>query len=240
MLCGAVMIGGCYNLCNRHFSKIMQNFTFNSTTIIDNLAEKGYALVDDFLSSENIAKLAIEAKVRDEKGALQPAKTGLAGQMANTEIRGDSIVWLAENDISLAIQTYFSQMHALKKTFNETLFLNLASFETHFSIYPIGAKYGKHLDQFNAGSGVQARQISSILYLNQQWQAEDGGELRLYLSDVNLNGENLQTENYLDIQPIGGRLVLFKSSDFWHEVLPCKAHRISLTGWFRSREIGVI
>jgi SM-20-related protein len=240
MLCGAVMIGGCYNLCNRHFSKIMQNLTFNVTTIIDDLAEKGYALVDDFLPADLITQLANEASMRDAQGALQPAKTGLAGQMANTEIRGDSIVWLAENDISLAIQTYFKQMYALKNTFNEALFLNIQSFETHFSIYPIGAKYGKHLDQFNAGNCLQARQISSILYLNQSWLANDGGELRLYLNDKNLNGENLQTENYLDIQPIGGRLVLFKSSDFWHEVLPCKAHRISLTGWFRSREIGVI
>jgi SM-20-related protein len=220
----------------------MQNSTVNIAIIIDNLATQGYAIVEDFLPIYVVAQLAIEANTRDAQGALQPAKTGLTGQLANAEIRGDSIAWLSEQDDFMPIKHYFSQMHALKNAFNEALFLNLASLETHFAIYNIGAKYGKHLDQFNAGLGVQARQISSILYLNQHWQATDGGELRLYLSnenlpDDNLPNDNLHREKYLDIAPIGGRLVLFKSSEFWHEVLAATRERISLTGWFRTREL---
>jgi SM-20-related protein len=225
----------------------MQNSTVNTAIIIDNLATQGYAIVEDFLPTYVIAQLADEAKARDAHGALQPAKTGLAGQLANAEIRGDSIAWLSEQDDFMPIKLYFSQMHALKNAFNEALFLNLASLETHFAIYQIGAKYGKHLDQFNAGRGLQVRQISSILYLNQHWQAADGGELRMYLHEDNLSSENLPDNNlpddtlpiekYLDIAPIGGRLVLFKSSEFWHEVMPTTRERISLTGWFRAREL---
>jgi SM-20-related protein len=210
----------------------MQNATLNTAIIIDNLAAQGYAIVENFLPAHVVSQLANEAKAREAQGALQPAKTGLTGQLANAEVRGDSIAWLSEQDGFMPIRTYFSQMHALKNVFNEALFLNLASLETHFAIYPIGAKYGKHLDQFNAGRGVQARQISSILYLNQNWQAADGGELRLYLTN-----DNLHDEKYIDIAPIGGRLVLFKSNQFWHEVMPAKRERMSITGWFRSREL---
>ncbi len=73
---------------------------------------------------------------------------------------------------------------------------------------------------------LNTRKLSSILYLNQNWQASDGGELRLYVND----------DEWLNISPIGGRLVLFLSDQFWHEVLPAKRERLSLTGWFRTRE----
>jgi SM-20-related protein len=39
----------------------------------------------------------------------------------------------------------------------------------------------------------------------------------------------------LDISPIGGRLVMFLSDTFYHEVLPTSKDRMSLTGWFLTR-----
>ena len=111
---------------------------------------------------------------------------------------------------------------------NQHFYMGLASLETHLAIYPVGAVYQKHLDQFNAGQAQQlnTRKLSSILYLNQEWQDSDGGELRLYVNE----------DEWLDILPAGGRLVLFLSAQFWHEVLPAKRERLSLTGWFRTRE----
>lgn len=46
--------------------------------------------------------------------------------------------------------------------------------------------------------------------LNEAWQTEHGGALRLYLAD--------QTE--LDVLPSAGTLVLFISAELPHEVLP--------------------
>ncbi|MFT6394425.1 MAG: SM-20-related protein [Methylophilaceae bacterium] len=40
----------------------------------------------------------------------------------------------------------------------------------------------------------------------------------------------------MDILPKSGRIVLFLSAKFWHEVLPATRERLSLTGWFRTRE----
>jgi len=64
--------------------------------------------------------------------------------------------------------------------------------------------------------------------LNDAWQAADGGQLRLYL-------DGMAEAPYLDVLPTAGTLVAFLSSRFWHEVMPAKRERMSITGWFRSR-----
>ena len=156
-------------------------------------------------------------------GAMTFAKTGQ--QAKNTIIRGDSIFWLDENSHEPSVQAYFIKMHLLKNALNSHLFMNVQELETHLAVYPIGSTYKKHLDQFNQGEGIQTRQLSSVLYLNNHWLEADGGALRLHFNE----GE------YLDIAPSAGKLVLFLSSQFWHEVLPATRGRISLTGWFRTR-----
>ncbi len=198
-----------------------QNAQFEA--LIASLCEKGYAICNDFLPAETIGALAREAKRRHANGDLAAAKTGKTNKIANQEIRGDATLWLEENDVNASIQVYFSQMHALRKAVNEALFMNLHELETHMAVYPVGGAYQKHLDQFAHTNNT--RQLSSILYLNEDWQAEDGGELRLHVND---------NENF-DVLPTGGKLVLFLSSKFYHEVLPAKRPRISLTGWFRTR-----
>jgi SM-20-related protein len=116
-------------------------------------------------------------------------------------------------------------METLRENFNRTQYLGLTELESHFTIYPPGAFYRRHLDRFR---GSEQRQISSILYLNQGWSHEHGGQLRLYLDETD-------DAAYLDIEPAGGTLVLFLSDRFWHEVLPATRQRMSLTGWFRTR-----
>jgi SM-20-related protein len=64
-----------------------------------------------------------------------------------------------------------------------------------------------------------------VLYLNELWPAEQGGQLRLYLDE----------ERTMEIMPRGGTLVAFLSDRFEHEVLPATRERLSLAGWFRRR-----
>jgi SM-20-related protein len=195
--------------------------------IIEDLSENGFAICEEFLPESVVKALADEAQQRFISGNMQAAKTGKNANVHKPEIRGDSIFWLDENLANPSIQAYFSHMHTLKDALNQQLFMNVHELETHLAVYPVGAGYLKHLDQFQQteNSQNQARQLSSVLYLNDGWQAADGGELRLYLSD----------QEFIDILPTAGKLVLFLSSQFWHEVLPAKRDRISLTGWFRTR-----
>lgn len=211
----------CYNFA-------MQTvFTQQDKTITEGLAQQGYVIIDNYLSSDEIAPLAHLAHAKFKQHAMAKAGTGKQAQ-TNASIRGDSIHWLDEESTEPAVQRYFSKMQHLKGLLNQHFFMGLASLETHLAIYPVGAGYQKHLDQFSSGQSQQlnTRKLSSILYLNQNWQASDGGELRLYVNE----------DEWLDISPNGGRLVLFLSDQFWHEVLPAKRERLSLTGWFRTRE----
>ena len=211
----------------------MQNYHSQLNSIIDDLTENGYAICEDFLPAPIIQALADKAEKRYMDGEMLTAKTGKNAIVQQKTFRNDSIYWLDENSLNATTQAYFAQIATLKTALNQQLFMNLHDIETHLAVYPIGGVYLKHLDTFKqtGDTPTPKRQLSSVLYLNDNWQAHEGGELRLYLNDVGNDNAN----NYLDILPIAGRLVLFLSADFWHEVLPATRNRISLTGWFRTR-----
>ncbi|SNR96577.1 SM-20-related protein [Methylobacillus rhizosphaerae] len=194
--------------------------------IIEAIASQGYAVIPEFFPAEFIAALQQEALSLQEAGKLQRASIGKAEQnQLNTRIRGDLIHWLDHTHPSAIQQEFAISMETLRESLNQHFYLGLFELENHFAIYPPGAVYHKHLDQFR---GNEERQISCILYLNDQWQEEDGGQLRLYL-------DGTEAHPYIDVLPQGGTLVVFLSGKFWHEVLPATRPRTSLTGWFRKR-----
>ncbi|MCD8528996.1 MAG: 2OG-Fe(II) oxygenase [Chitinophagales bacterium] len=104
--------------------------------------------------------------------------------------------------------------------FKQEFYLPLKDFESMYAIYPSGAFYKKHTDQF-----VQQphRIISLVYYMNQNWKEKDGGHLVIY-----------KDKNAITINPLFNRLVLFKS-ELWHEVLPCAQKRYSLTSWMKDQ-----
>lgn len=190
--------------------------------IADDLAEKGWSVQDDFLPAALTDALAAECRIRSSEGQLAAAAVGRGdGQAVREGIRGDRIQWL-EAGQSVPCDQYLAALNALRLTLNRTLFLGLEDFESHFALYPPGAFYQKHLDRFRDDD---RRTVSAVFYLNPQWREEQGGALRMYLPG----------EQTADLAPYGGRLVLFLSSDFPHEVLPASHERLSLTGWFRRR-----
>ncbi|WP_020168791.1 MULTISPECIES: 2OG-Fe(II) oxygenase [Methylotenera] len=220
---------------------ITQNLaSTNFNALINTLSIQGYVIFDDFLAANIIIALRDEVDKRHINNEMVAAKTGLLSQLNPSKIRGDQICWLDEDSANINIQAYFAEMQALKMQLNQQLFMNLHSLETHLAIYPIGSIYQKHLDQFSQSADVnqtigvkndtKARQLSSILYLNADWQTDEGGELRLHLNAL----------EYLDILPTAGKLVLFLSEKFWHEVRPATRERASLTGWFRTRSQSLI
>ena len=113
-------------------------------------------------------------------------------------------------------------MDSLRQAINPGLVPGLEDFECHFALYPPGAFYRRHLDRFRDDD---RRAVSAVFYLNQDWQPEDGGQLRMFLAD--------DVEH--DVQPQAGCLVVFLSGEVPHEVLPAGRERLSLTGWFRRR-----
>jgi len=92
---------------------------------------------------------------------------------------------------------------------------------------PLGDSIKPHLDQ---SAGTRTRQISVVLYLNPEWGIEDGGRLRIYTTPETVPATGDTSELVL---PLAGTVVVFRSADFWHEVLVARRERNSLTGWFR-------
>ncbi len=200
--------------------------TQKTEQLIQGIAENGYAAIEHCLPPATIATLASEAKKLQEIGEMHRAGTGQnSAAKPDDSIRGDFIHWLDEAEISPTQQEYLQRMEELRENLNQNFYLGLFDIESHFAIYPPGAIYRKHLDQFQEN---KHRQVSCILYLNDAWQHENGGQLRLYL-------DGQEPTPYLDFEPVGGTMVAFLSGRFYHEVLPAKQERLSLTGWFRTR-----
>ena len=185
------------------------------------LVDEGWVTLPGYLDTAEVA--ALRADIDARRAAFHAAGIGRQQDwQRNDRIRGDDVLWLEHSD-TLAVPV-LGQLEAMRQAFNETLFLGLAEFEAHFAVYPAGAFYKRHLDQHRA---ADTRVVTFVLYLNEVWQAQDGGQLRLYLDDP-------QT---IDIEPQGGTLVLFMSDRFEHEVLPATRERRSMTGWFRRRAL---
>ncbi|UUD62490.1 2OG-Fe(II) oxygenase [Pseudomonas seleniipraecipitans] len=193
--------------------------------IIDDLAEFGWSLQTQFAPLSLTRQLAEECRQRISLGTLAPAGTGRGNAVAVREgTRGDHIQWL-EAGQSPACDGYLQLLDELRVAINQSLYLGLVDYESHFAFYPPGAFYLKHLDRF---LDDDRRAVSAVLYLNEDWQADEGGMLRLYLADGQVR----------DVLPEAGALVVFLSSDVPHEVLPATRDRLSLTGWFRRRGDG--
>mgnify|MGYP000161707853 CR=1 FL=1 len=190
--------------------------------IAHDLERIGYSLSDGLLDPQLVDALAMVAYQHNTDGQLIPAGTGKE-RSHDDSVRGDSIAWLEPDSGQPAVTECLKRFDQLRRALNQHLFLNLHDVESHFAFYPPGTGYEKHLDQF--ATGDRRRQVSLVLYLNSRWRDTDGGELRLHLDD----------DSHLDVRPVAGRLVLFESSRFWHEVRPATRDRLSIAGWFRTR-----
>lgn len=189
--------------------------------IADGLAESGYAVADQFLSQQEVESIR-------QAGGFQTdfdfKKAGIGNKQSlqiQEGIRGDYIKWLDRNDAPESVRIYLQRLDELIQYLNRALFLSLKDFEVHLTVYPIGSFYKRHLDQFKKDD---YRKLSVILYLNNDWRDSHGGQLRMYLPG--------QTKDFL---PLAGRLVIFRSDEIEHEVLPATRERLSITGWVLDR-----
>lgn len=200
--------------------------------LVDHIAEHGFCVVNDFLPEATVTALANEAQTLKQAEVMQEAGVGREHLSVLKEIRSDSIYWLNEDDATAAQRDYFEQMENLRLNLNQHLYLGLFGLESHLAVYPEGGFYKKHLDCFASQNPHKPqRKISCIVYLNQDWDMQDGGQLKLYLNETD------ESDKYksLLISPLAGRAVIFLSDTFYHEVMPTYKERVSLTGWFLSR-----
>lgn len=194
--------------------------------IADALVEPGYIVLDGIVPNDLLAGLLVRLGQLETEG-MRPAGVGRGKEFhQNQQVRGDHIHWLT--DANPEEHAFLLWMDELRQGLNQRLFLGLADYESHFAVYPAGSFYQKHLDAFReqVQDNRPRRRISTVFYLNPQWEKVNAGELVLY---DEAGDHELQV-----VAPECGRLVIFISDKFPHEVKAATQNRRSIAGWFRS------
>lgn len=194
--------------------------------IANDILSKGYSIrpysLPDYLSHQLCSHIE----------TMPPSNFKRAGigrkniHIINDFIRTDEICWITGE--SHAGKAWLSWAESLQTFLNRRLFLGLFSFESHFAHYAKGDFYKKHKDAFK---GEDNRILSLVVYLNNDWWIEDGGELVIYKSKT--KHTQLFNSDFIKVTPALGTIVVFLSEEFIHEVLPARRDRYSIAGWFR-------
>lgn len=192
---------------------------YSSDAVVDSLVEKGYIIIDDFLSEALTRALRDEVSDLNQKG-ISRAGVGRGNDLhVNNDIRSDKTHWL--DGSTDAQKRLLAQCDALRGDVNRHLFMGLYDYEAHYAVYEPGSFYQKHLDAFKGRSN---RVLTNVIYLNDEWQDDWGGELAVYD----------ETDELIErVLPKGGRAIFFLSERFPHEVLKTKKQRLSIAGWYR-------
>lgn len=200
---------------------IQEQYQFEE--LIQGLIDNKYGCCNDFILPSTVIGLNANLQRLSDLGALTPSGVGNnANFKKDLRIRGDKINWietLSTNEFELI---YLKKIEKLILYMNKTCFTSIKTFESHYACYEPKSFYKRHLDQFKNEKG---RQYSMVLYLNQDWKGEDGGMLSLYPKE----GATI------NIAPLGGRMVFFKSDEMEHEVhASFTRDRRSIAGWLKN------
>lgn len=200
--------------------------SLQESLVVEELGGRGFTCIDNFLSIEELLMIRNYIFDLHEKHFLRSAAIGKdAEEQIVKEIRSDLIKWIDFSTPGPVNDFFLPKLEEIITLLKQKCFLGIRDFESHFTFYPPGSYYKKHLDRFK---GNNNRLVSFVCYLNDFWLPEHGGQLRIY-----------DKESVADIEPLGGRIVLFLSDEIEHEVLETKKERISITGWMLQKEMNI-
>ena len=190
--------------------------------LITGLISKEFGICDNFFSVDIIEELRKNLLNSYEEGIMYRAGIGKDSEYTkDKEIRRDVICWIDEKSEDITERFFIQKMNEFIEYLNKTCYTSINAFEFHYAYYDVGSFYKKHVDRFKKDNG---RLFSFVMYLNDNWGQEEGGELVLYTKQ--------KTEYVL---PIGGRVVFFKSDVTEHEVkVALTKPRLSIVGWMKN------
>jgi len=186
-------------------------------SITESLVESGYIVIENALDLTLLEELSLYGE--DESFYQKAGISSKNDLHIDSNKRSDKTRWLEEDGSSMSEYLLFAD--SLKNYLNQALYLGLCYYEAHFALYERGDFYEKHKDAFK---GSKNRVVTTVLYLNKEWNTSDGGELLIYDNQDSLIEK---------VTPKMGTLVIFLSENFPHEVVRTKRKRHSIAGWFR-------
>ena len=179
---------------------------------VEQLGTSGFFTRPAFLGAE------LAARLRSEAASIPLKRAGISrAHELDDSVRSDEIAWLSAEATTGAFAEAVRWFSSLMGPLNEAAWLGLRSFDLQLAHYAPGARYVRHRDAF---AGQDNRRVTAIVYLNEGWVPEHGGQLRLHV------------EPPVDLAPTLDRLVVFRSEVVEHEVLEARADRWALTAWY--------
>ncbi|MGM8886728.1 2OG-Fe(II) oxygenase [Psychrobacter sp. 1U2] len=182
-----------------------------SDSALDTLVSDGWLVLDNVFTDK--ALLALQA----ESGFINYREAELTAGIRVSNIRGDNIRWITKD--FFAGFYYLHSINALAALLNRTLFTGIRHSEAHYACYPPGFGYQWHSDN---PVGRDERVISAVFYLNDEWEAIDGGAVEIV--------DNHGVHN--EVMPLANRLIIF-NSDLQHQVQIAHRQRYSIATWMR-------
>ena len=223
------------------------------SSAIEDLSAKGYAIIPNFLPPDLVAVLNADVSSLRSGSKFNVARIGQdATNKLNTDIRVAETCFVGRTKLQdcpdAAREILYDALDGVRNDLSGNSVLDDKSSSTGelikaapaldstlsellYAYYPQGGFYRRHRDAIS-GSASVLRCYSLLLYLNENWTPEDEGQLRMHFDsggDFLPEGEG---PNYIDVEPRGGTLVLFKSDQVPHEVLDTKAQRLAVVGWY--------
>ncbi|MEZ5009334.1 MAG: 2OG-Fe(II) oxygenase [Chitinophagales bacterium] len=189
--------------------------------LVNSYLENSVGITENFLPEELIKPLRQNVFRLYETERMHEAGVGNNAKLIrDKQTRSDKIFWLDRKEKDQFENSFLDVIDQFVAYLNSTCYAGISNYEFHYALYEKGSFYKRHIDQFRDNN---KRAFTMIMYLTDNWQAGDGGELCIYHED--------RTEK---IAPTSGKCVFFKSSALEHEVLLSHAPRMSITGWLKT------
>ena len=218
---------------------------------INSLSTKGYVIIPKFLDSELVEELRDDILQLRSGGAFREAKIGQdSTNNLNKNIRIAETAFIGRNRPELSRITGDKTVRDRSRGLYDILDgvcdslvdlcwkeseakLDKSLTELLYAYYPTGGFYRRHRDAIENSASV-LRKYSLLLYLNRDgWCPEkDAGQLRIHLDGGGDELAENAVPNFIDVDPLGGTLVVFKSELIPHEVLDTNSERFALVGWY--------
>ncbi|PFH37084.1 putative hypoxia- inducible factor prolyl hydroxylase (phd2) [Besnoitia besnoiti] len=207
---------------------------------IRDLMKEGVAVQRGFLGEAMRKKIWNEIELLEYDGRFNEVFS-----QTLHDLRKDYMCWMSSSDLDRENQQglwqLFKAMQALPFELNKKASLCLqVSWVFQMAMFRAdGAYYKKHIDAGYDPALDNGRKVTAIYYPNApDWKEKDGGALRVYprrrkeqqLSEGSAAGSG-EAKAVRDIAPAGDVLVLLRSRDMPHEVLPCHRKRFAITLW---------
>ena len=217
------------------------------------LSRDGIVVIDGALTASEVAAARAEIDALDERGELKVVEA-----QSKARIRNDRIGWVACSSsnstsgggppglrlvgkllraIPAAVEARQQQEGGDNTRFPAMSVPTTVMCATYDGSPEQPTYYTRHFDgrkETGGGKDTNPRVLTAIIYLNEKppWDVNrDGGCLRAWPPHARADG------GHIDIEPIGGRMLIFDAIRVEHEVRPSYRRRCAVTLWANGIEL---